>query len=77
MDDQVLAPQHIAQQIERAGLREPAAILLDVLRPLDVISSQLALFVRPLVRGTGLYPYADLLTDTATWHMLRRLLAHQ
>lgn len=77
MDDPVLAPQHIAEQIERAGLREPAALLLDVLLPLDVLSSQLALFVRPLVRGTGLHPYADLLADTATWHTLRRLLDRQ
>jgi hypothetical protein len=67
----------MAERIERAGLRAPAAILLDVLSPLDVIGSQLALFARPLVRGTGLHPYADLLTDTASWQELRRLLARQ
>jgi hypothetical protein len=67
----------MAQQIERAGLRAPAAMLLDVLSPLDVISCQLALFTRPLVRGTSLHPYADLLTDSANWQELRRLLARQ
>ncbi len=63
------------QRIERTGLRAPVAILLDVLSPLDVISSQMALFARPLVRGTGLYSYASLLTDTASWQELRKLLA--
>jgi hypothetical protein len=67
----------MAQQIERAGMRAPVAILLDVLRPLDVISSQLALFARPLVRGTGLHAYADILTDSASWQELRGLLARQ
>lgn len=72
-----MALGHVAQRIERAGLRAPVAILLDVLGPLDVISCQLALFVRPLVRGTGLYPYANLLTDAASWQELRRLLSRQ
>jgi hypothetical protein len=77
LDDQKAALRQVAQRIERAGLRTPAAILLDVLSPLDVLSSQLALLARPLVRGTGLYPYANLLTDAASWQELRRLLAPQ
>jgi len=77
MDDRVHALQQMAQRIEQAGLREPATILLDVLGPLDVIGSQLALFVRPLVRGTSLHFYTDLLTDSANWRVLHRLLARQ
>ena len=75
VDDQKTALRQIVQRIERTGLRAPVAILLDVLSPLDVISSQMALFARPLVRGTGLYSYASLLTDTASWQELRKLLA--
>jgi hypothetical protein len=67
----------LAEQIERAGLRAPAAILLDLLCPLDVISSQMAQFSRPLVRGTSLDPYAELLAETASWQELRRLLSRQ
>jgi hypothetical protein len=40
-----------------------------------VIGSQLALFARPFLRGTGLDPYARLLEDSASWQELRRLLA--
>jgi hypothetical protein len=58
-------------------MRAPAALLLDVLSPLDVISSQMALFARPLLRGTTLHPYADLLADSASWQELRRLLSRQ
>jgi len=69
--------QKLATEIERVGLRAPATILLDLLAPLDVISSQIAQFARPLVRGTSLDPYAGLLTETANWQELRRLLSRQ
>jgi hypothetical protein len=77
VDDRAAALQQMAERIARAGMRAPVAIALDVLGPLDVISSQVALFARPLLRGTGLHPYADLLTDAANWQELRRLLARQ
>jgi hypothetical protein len=69
--------QKVITQIDRAGLRVPAAILLDLLAPLDVISSQIAQFAHPFMRGTSLDPYARLLTETANWEELRELLSHQ
>ncbi|NTW97193.1 MAG: hypothetical protein HGB28_01420 [Oscillochloris sp.] len=69
--------QKMAAEIERVGLRAPATMLLDLLAPLDVISSQIAQFARPLVRGTSLDPYAGLLAETANWQELRRLLSRQ
>ncbi|NNJ10503.1 hypothetical protein EKD04_009200 [Chloroflexales bacterium ZM16-3] len=67
----------LAAQIDRVGLHAPATILLDLLCPLDVISSQIAQFARPLVRGTSLDPYARLLAEPASWQELRRLLSRQ
>lgn len=63
--------------IERAGLRVPAAMLLDIISPLDVISCQLARFSRPLVGGTAVEPVAKALGEAAGWAELRRLLGHQ
>jgi hypothetical protein len=77
VDDQQEALQKMVASIERAGLRAPAMILLDLLCPLDVISSQLVQFVRPLVRGTSLSAYAGLLAEAASWQELRRLLSRQ
>jgi hypothetical protein len=77
VDDRAATLEQMARRIEQAGLRAPAAMLLDLLSPLDVISCQLALFTRPLVRGTALYPYADLLTESANWQALRSLIARQ
>lgn len=74
-------PQHsmqeLVRQIEGAGLQAPALIVLDLLSPLDVISSQLVQFMRPLVRGTSIDSYAGLLAETANWQELRRLLTRQ
>lgn len=63
--------------IERAGMRAPAALLLDMLSPLDVVSSQLARFSRPLVGGTGAEPLVAALEEAAAWAELRRLLGRQ
>jgi hypothetical protein len=67
----------LATGIERAGLRVPAAMLLEILSPLDVISSQLARFSQPLVGGTAAEPVARALGEAAAWAELRRLLGHQ
>jgi hypothetical protein len=67
----------LAAGIERAGLRVPAAMLLDVLSPLDVVTCQLARFSRPLVGGTSAEPFARALGEAAAWAELRRLLGHQ
>lgn len=69
--------EQLAAAIERAGLRAPATIALDMLCPLDVIASQVALFTRPFVRGTRLDSYAGLLAERTSWQELRRLLSRQ
>ena len=75
MDERDAALRRLAAAIDRAGLRAPASLALDLFSPVDVISSQLAQLARPLLRGTGLDPYARLLADTASWQELRRLLS--
>lgn len=65
----------LAAGIERAGLRAPVALLLDMFSPLDVVSSQLARFSRPLVGGTSAEPVVAALEEAAAWAELRRLLA--
>jgi hypothetical protein len=67
--------QRLAAQIERAGMRVPVAMLLDLLSPLDVVSSQLATFSRPLVGGTAIEPVVSALQETAAWAELRQRLA--
>lgn len=69
--------QRLAARVEQAGLRGPAALLLDLLSPLDVISSQFARFSLPLISGTGAATYAAVLAETDSWQELRRLLAEQ
>jgi hypothetical protein len=67
--------QGLVDGIERSGMRVPAAMLLDLLSPLDVISSQLATFSKPLVGGTAIEPVVTALQEAAAWAELRRLLA--
>lgn len=69
------ALQSLVEQIDRAGLRAPIGLLLDLISPLDVISSQMALMARPLVGGTSWDAYAAALAETASWRELRRLMA--
>ncbi|WP_129628211.1 hypothetical protein [Candidatus Oscillochloris fontis] len=65
----------LAHTITQAGWRPAALLMLDLLGPLDVISSQAVLFARPLLHGTSLDPYAQMLSEPANWHRLRQLLA--
>lgn len=67
----------LACGIARSGLRAPAALLLDLLSPLDVISCQAARFGRPFVGGTGLAPVLAALEEPAAWAELRRRLERQ
>lgn len=67
----------LAAHIERAGLRVPVSLVLDVLQPLDVVSSQVAVFVAPFVRGLEWERYAVVLTAAASWNQLRQLLEAQ
>lgn len=69
------AVRRLAATIERSGLAAPARIALDAFAPLDVISCQLALFVRPFAAGSRLAPYAAALSDVRGWQELRALLA--
>jgi hypothetical protein len=63
--------------LDQAGLRAPATMLLDLLSPIDLISSQLACFGRPFVAGTGVEPLLNRLGEAPAWAELRRLLAAQ
>ncbi|PDW03859.1 hypothetical protein [Candidatus Viridilinea mediisalina] len=63
--------------VEQAGLRGPALLFLDLLRPVDLITSNLVGFGRPFVVGTTLEPFVVRLGEAAAWAELRRLLAAQ
>jgi hypothetical protein len=72
-----LVPDPLASLVARVdalGLRVPAAILLDALRPLDIVGSQLARFSMPFVGGTKAEPLAAALSEAEAWRELRRLL---
>jgi hypothetical protein len=71
------ALQHLADHLSSAGLRAPVSFALDMIRPFDFLSSQLALFARPFTTGCSFERYAVALTEEAGWKELRRLLAHQ
>jgi hypothetical protein len=66
--------RQLVQRIDEAGLRVPLALALDVLRPLDIISSQAAIFVQPFVRGSSFEPYAAFLAEVEHWSALRHSL---
>jgi hypothetical protein len=67
----------LAEAIERAGMREAAALALDVLRPVDLIGSQLAQFSRPFLSGHAWEPYAAALAAQGGLEALRKLLARE
>jgi hypothetical protein len=71
---QAEALRHLAAWIERAGLRVPVAMTLEMLRPLDFLSSQAALFAHPFARGSRWERYTSALTHEQSWHDLRDLL---
>jgi hypothetical protein len=66
--------QVLAQTIRRVGLTAPLAVMLDMLRPIDVISSQFAQFARPFFSGHSWQRYMDRLADEQAWEELRHLL---
>ncbi len=65
------ALQHLARDLTAAGLDAPALLLLDVLQPLDVVSSQVALFCQPFMRGMAWHRYCAALSDPTAWATLR------
>lgn len=69
--------RHLAENLRRRGVGETAAFVLDLFRPFDFLSSQLALFARPFTSGIGgrWGLYVDALSEETNWHTLRQLLA--
>lgn len=68
------ALQDLSQRLARAGLQDSAALVLDLIKPLDFLSSQVALFCQPFVRSGPWGQYTAALTDEAGWQELRQLL---
>lgn len=66
--------QSLARRIAGAGLVTPVAVVLDALQPVDLLSAQLMLFLRPFVVGDGLSRCAEALAQEDGWQELRRLL---
>lgn len=66
--------QQLVEVIESSGMRAPLKFLLDMLSPLDVVSSQLACFSRPFLIGTRVEMFVAALSEPAAWTELRRLL---
>lgn len=63
--------------LTQSGLREPALLVLDTLAPLDVLTSQAALFVLPFCNGSQWEHVARTLTQTEAWPALRERLTDQ
>jgi hypothetical protein len=68
--------RRLAAAINRAGLQTPVAMTLDILKPLDFISSQVVVFLAPFVRGHRWEQYTAALTNEEGWHTLRHHLHH-
>lgn len=66
--------QQLADQIERAGLNVPVAMLLHIAAPFDVICSQMVQALVPLLHGTRWAVIADTLTVPDHWPALRDLV---
>lgn len=69
--------QHIADTIDRWGLRNPVSLMLDILKPIDFMSSQAALFVRPLLPSKRWEEAALALTNEHAWAELRGQLSEK
>jgi hypothetical protein len=68
-------PLHqLVAQIERAGMREAVIFAIDMLRPIDVIGSQIVQFSRPFLAGSPWAAYAAVLAERESWQELRHLL---
>ncbi|MCU0490971.1 MAG: hypothetical protein MUD01_05265 [Chloroflexaceae bacterium] len=71
------ALHRLSGSIARLGLRGPSALVLDVLRPLDAISAQCMVFVRPFTNGYSWGTYTSALSDEAGWRELRGMLSDE
>ena len=68
---------HLAQAIARRRLTAPARLALDVLAPLSFLTSQVALFLRPLTPLGRWHEYVAALDDEQGWEVLQRLVENQ
>lgn len=76
-DERRHALARLAEGITGAGLTAPAEFLLDLLRPVDLICCQIALFFRPFAPGTQGRYWIELLGEETSWQELRRLIGAQ
>jgi FPC/CPF motif-containing protein YcgG len=74
MHTDVAALQQLANTITKTGLRDPLALLLNIIKPIDFITSQVALFVSPFTHGGRWEHYTTALTEETNWQTLRLLL---
>jgi hypothetical protein len=66
--------QQLAQAIARRQLSAPARIALDVISPLSFLTSQIALFMRPLTPLGRWHDYVAALDDEQGWKVLQHLV---
>ncbi len=64
----------LAAQIEQAGLEAPVRLALDILHPVDVLSSHCALLLHPFLRGTRWDAPCAALSERQAWATLRQIL---
>ena len=69
--------QQLAQAIARRRLTTPARLALDVMSPLSFLTSQIALFLRPLTPLGHWHDYVAALDDEQSWKVLQRLVEKQ
>ncbi len=69
--------QQLAQAIARRRLTAPARLALDVITPLSFLTSQIALFLRPLTPLGRWYDYVAALDDEQGWKVLQDLVEKQ
>ena len=69
--------EQLAQAIARRRLTAPARLALDVIAPLSFLTSQIALFLRPLTPLGRWHDYVAALDDEHGWKVLQRLVEDQ
>ena len=73
--DQIL--DQLAHAIERRRLTAPVRIVLEAIEPLSFLTSQVALFLRPLTPLGRWHDYVAALDDEQGWKVLQGLVEKQ
>ena len=73
-DQRIQILQQLAQAIARRRLTAPARLALDVITPLSFLTSQIALFLRPLTPLGRWHDYVAALDDEQGWKELQQLI---